>query len=122
MTVLPDLAVALAAAGFALMGVGALAAPTLVTRQFGIADLDRDGRNEVRAVYGGFGLTIAAMLGLALAAPELRAGICLTVGAALAGMASGRLVSWALDGALGRTAGAYLALEAVAAAGLAYAA
>lgn len=122
MTLLPDLAAIVPALGFALMGVGALAAPTLVTRQFGIPALGVDGRNEVRAVYGGFGLAVAATLALALAAPDLRAGICLTIAAALAGMAGGRLVSWARDGALGRAPGAYLAIEAAAAAALAYAA
>jgi len=47
--------VALALA-FALMGIGALVSPTVVTRQFGIPALTPEGRSEVRAVYGGFGL------------------------------------------------------------------
>ena len=60
-----DVVVAVIAVAFLLMGVGAFAKPELVTRQFGIDALDADGRNEVRAVYGGFGL---AMSGILLAA------------------------------------------------------
>lgn len=37
------------------MGIGAIAKPTVVTAQFGILELTPAGRNEVRAVYGGFG-------------------------------------------------------------------
>lgn len=50
--------------------------------------LDRiaESRAEVRAVYGGFGLAIAAMLVLVI-----------TVAAALGGMAFGRLVSGVVD-------------------------
>lgn len=122
MIILSDLAVAVLAVGFALMGVGAIAAPTRVTRQFGVVSLDADGRNEVRAVYGGFGLVVAAMLCLALAAPDLRAGVCLTVGMALGGMAGGRLVSWALDRRIGKAPAAYLVLETLGASALLYAA
>jgi len=48
--------------------------------------------------------------------------VCLTVAAALAGMAGGRLVSAGIDRALGRLPALYLVLEAVMAAALAYAA
>ncbi|WP_245607181.1 DUF4345 family protein [Pseudonocardia spinosispora] len=53
-----------------------------------------EGRNEVRAVYGGFGLAIAGLLALAaINVGELRPGAVFAVAAALAGMASGRLVA-----------------------------
>ncbi|MCA9605081.1 MAG: DUF4345 family protein [Myxococcales bacterium] len=113
-----DLVIALLASGFALMGVGALAAPALVTRQFGLPDLGIDARNEVRAVYGGFGVVVAIMLAVGLLRPELRAGICLTVGVALGGMASGRIVSAAVDRSLGRVPAAYLLLESLGAVAL----
>ena len=49
---------------------------------------------EVRAVYGGFGLAIAGVLVFAaIADGDLRKGILITVGAALAGMAFGRLAA-----------------------------
>jgi len=51
-------------------------------------------RSEVRAVYGGFGLAIAAVLAYAAAVDgDLRTGILITVGAALVGMAFGRVAA-----------------------------
>ena len=119
---LHDLPICLALGLFILMGCGALVAPVLVTRQFGISDLTFAGRNEVRAVYGGFGLALAAMLGLAIWNPDLRAGICLTVSAALAGMAGGRLLSGLVDRRIDPLPAVYLGLEALMAGLLLYAA
>ncbi|WP_309227651.1 MULTISPECIES: DUF4345 domain-containing protein [unclassified Mycolicibacterium] len=79
---------------FAGMGVYALAAPAAILRPFGFSIETAATRAEVRAVYGGFGLAIAGVLGYAAATPgEVRTGILITVGAALAGMALGRIVS-----------------------------
>ncbi|GAA1207107.1 DUF4345 family protein [Prauserella alba] len=95
------------------MGCVALAALGFVPRQFGMSiggepgDSDARaphvgectsrggdaGRAEVRAVYGGFGLSMAAILGLALYDDSLRGGIVVMVGAALAGMTGGRVLS-----------------------------
>ena len=119
---LNDLPILLAILGFVVMGIGALVSPQRVSRQFDIPTLTAAGRNEVRAVYGGFGLAMAAGLAAALAVPGLRAGVCLAVAAALAGMAGGRLVSAGIDRTLGRLPALYLMLEAVMAAALAYAA
>lgn len=79
------------------MGVYALARPAAMIRPFGIGLPVPESRAEVRAVYGGFGLAIAGMLALAATNDGLRAGILLTVAAALGGMAFGRLVSGAVD-------------------------
>jgi hypothetical protein len=119
---LNDLPILLAILGFVVMGIGALVSPQRVSRQFDIPTLTAAGRNEVRAVYGGFGLAMAAGLAAALALPGLRVGVCLTVAAALAGMAGGRLVSAGIDRTLGRLPALYLVLEAVMAAALVYAA
>ena len=55
--------------------------------------------SEVRAVYGGFGLAMAAVLTYtAVDAGSNRTGITLPVGIGLAGMAFGRLVSAVVDG------------------------
>ena len=89
--------IVLGAVFFAGMGVYSLATPARLVAPFAIELGNATSRAEVRAVYGGFGLAIAAMLIVALTAPELRTGILLTVAAALAGMAFGRVVS-ALDG------------------------
>ena len=77
---------------FAGMGLLAFASPERITATFGIDSLTAEGRNEVRAVYGGFGLAVAAMLALASATP-LGTGIHVAVGVALLGMAGGRLVA-----------------------------
>jgi len=82
---------------FAGMGVYALAAPAALIRPFGITLTEATSRSEVRAVYGGFGLAIAGVLAYAAVEPDVRTGILFTVGAALAGMAFGRLVSAVVD-------------------------
>jgi hypothetical protein len=76
------------------MGVYALAAPAALVRPFGITLGESAARSEVRAVYGGFGLAVAAVLAYATVADaELRKGILLTVGVALVGMALGRVAA-----------------------------
>lgn len=80
------------------MGAYALAAPAALIRPFGVALESPTSRSEVRAVYGGFGLAIAAVLGYAaVRGGELQKGILITVGIALAGMAVGRIVSAIFD-------------------------
>ncbi|MDH6196624.1 ABC-type multidrug transport system permease subunit [Mycobacterium frederiksbergense] len=80
------------------MGLYALAAPAAILRPFGFSIETASTRAEVRAVYGGFGLAIAGVLGYAAATPgEVRTGILVTVGVALAGMAFGRIVSGLID-------------------------
>jgi hypothetical protein len=76
------------------MGVYALAAPAALVRPFGTTLEGAAARSEVRAVYGGFGLAIAGVLAYAAVADgDLRRGILITVGAALAGMAFGRVAA-----------------------------
>jgi len=75
------------------MGLLALASPESISRINGTPTLTAAGRNEIRAVYGGFGLAVAAVLVLALYTPTLHAGVLLAVAASLAGMAAGRLVA-----------------------------
>jgi hypothetical protein len=82
---------------FAGMGVYALAAPAALIQPFGITLTEATSRSEVRAVYGGFGLAIAGVLAYAAVEPDVRTGILFTVGAALAGMAFGRVVSAVVD-------------------------
>ncbi|WP_406274772.1 DUF4345 domain-containing protein [Nocardia sp. NBC_00881] len=102
------------------MGGYALAAPAALIRPFGIMLTEPRARYEVRAVYGGFGLAMAAVLAVAALDPgSLRSGIMVAVGAALAGMALGRVLAAALDE---RTAfypnWFYCAVEAIAATAL----
>ena len=112
--------IAVIAVFFAGMGMYALAAPAALVRPFGTTLGGAASRSEVRAVYGGFGLAIAGVLAYAAVAEgDVRKGILITVGVALAGMAFGRLVSAVVDD---RTAfypnWFYCLVEAVAAAAL----
>jgi hypothetical protein len=76
------------------MGISALIAPTAVVRPFGVALSNSDAPAEVRAVYGGFGVAIAVLLGAAAVDVDgLRPGAVWAVAVALAGMAFGRLVA-----------------------------
>lgn len=95
------------------MGIGAIAKSAFVTVQFGILKLTSAGRDEVRAVYGGFGLFMALALVVALRQSELRDGILFTVSVALGGMAAGRLVSAVIDRAIDRAPLGFLVLEVI---------
>ena len=86
-------AVVAVAALFLGMGVVALVKPAFIGTFFDVRFESVDGRNEVRAVYGGFGVAMALVLWLAIQDPELRRGVLLTVALALAGMSAGRVVS-----------------------------
>ena len=118
----PELALSIAALGFGIMGFGALVRPEQVTRQFGIAALDIDGRNEVRAVYGGFGLVMAVILAFVAVDDGYRTGVALTVALALVGMALGRAISAGIDASITRVPILYLISELIGAAILLYAA
>lgn len=90
--------IALIAVFFLSMGLLGLAAPAMLMKPLGIALTVPEARNEVRAVYGGFGVAVAALLGCAAAdVAGLRPGAVLAIAAALAGMALGRLISRAFD-------------------------
>lgn len=87
-----SLSVALVALAFLGMGLVALLRPRRIGDYFGVHFDSVDGRNEVRAVYGGFGLAIAGLLVAAERLPTLREGVLVTVAVALAGMALGRVL------------------------------
>jgi Domain of unknown function (DUF4345) len=105
---------------FAGMGIYALAAPSAIIHPFGITLGEAASRSEVRAVYGGFGLAIAGVLVLAaIQQGDVRTGILIAVGAALAGMAFGRVASAVLgDRTTFYPNWFYFVVEAVAAAAL----
>ena len=80
------------------MGVYALALPARVLSFFGVDVTTVDGRNEVRAVYGGFGVAIGVLLFAAGGMPALRSGVFVSVAIGLLGMAAGRVAAAVLDG------------------------
>jgi hypothetical protein len=91
------IAIVVAAVFFAGMGLYGLAVPAALVRPFGIAVAGPDARNEVRAVYGGFGLAVAGVLVVAALDEEIRRGVVIAVAVALGGMAAGRLIGSVLD-------------------------
>jgi Domain of unknown function (DUF4345) len=110
----------LVAVGFAAMGLLALARPREVLAQFGVAVDTVEGRNEVRAVYGGFGLAVAGLLAVAaLGDPATAEGIVVAAAFALLGMAAGRLLGVARERPAGlHPVWTYMAIELAAAAAL----
>jgi uncharacterized protein DUF4345 len=86
------LIVAAVAVFFLGMGVLALARPAGLVAPFGISLDGPDARLEVCAVYGGFGVAVAALLGFAAFDPHTHGDVLLTVAVALFGMAGGRLL------------------------------
>jgi hypothetical protein len=115
-----DALVILVGAGFAAMGLFALVRPRAVLAQFGVAVDTVEGRNEVRAVYGGFGLAIAGLLAVAaLGDPSTAEGIIVATAFALLGMAAGRLLSMVRERPAGlHPVWTYLAIELFAAVAL----
>ncbi|GBF49476.1 hypothetical protein LPTSP4_09890 [Leptospira ryugenii] len=99
---------------FAGMGISAFPNPVWITKQFGISELTASGKNEVRAVYGGFGLCMSLALILAYCIPEIRNGVCITVALALFGMSLGRMVSAAMDRSIAKLPAFYGAIELIA--------
>lgn len=85
---------------FLCMGVLALIAPAKLISPFRITVDAPESRSEIRAVYGGFGVAMAVVLGMAaFDVAGIRSGAVIAVAAALAGMALGRLVSRLIDSA-----------------------
>jgi hypothetical protein len=79
------------------MGLCAIARPAFVVTFVGLVPGTADARNEIRAVYGGFGIAIAALLMLVAGNATLRPGVLLAVAAALLGMAAGRVASLLIE-------------------------
>jgi hypothetical protein len=107
------LMVVLVAVFFLGMGLYALAVPERVLAIFGVPVHTAEGRNEVRAVYGGYGVAVCGVLLAALVQPALREGILICQAVAVAGMASGRVLSAAIDRASGFYPWFFCALEAL---------
>lgn len=108
------------AAFFLGMGGYGLVAPTHLVAPFHLRATTPEGRSEVRAVYGGFGIAVAGVLGAAaLDTGDFRRGALVAVAAALAGMALGRVISSVLgDRSAFYPVWFYCCVEAVGAAAL----
>ncbi len=84
-------------AAFLAMGLAALARPGRIMATFGVHAVTPDLRNEVRAVYGGFGVAFGALLLASAQLGALAAGVQLAAGVALLGMAAGRVAGWCVE-------------------------
>jgi uncharacterized protein DUF4345 len=83
---------------FAGMGAAALVRPAMIWAPFGVAPTTPASRNEVRAVYGGFGIALAILLVVAdRSVAGYRDGVLVAIAVALAGMAAGRIVGFAVE-------------------------
>ena len=112
--------ISIIALGFLAMGLAALVNPVRFVLVFDGDASTANARNEVRAVYGGFGVCTAALLLLVISPLQaIQQGVLVAVGVALAGMVLGRLISALLERP-GPRMWAACALEALAAAALLY--
>ncbi len=80
-------------AAFIAMGIAALFSPRFIQSFFGIETSTADFRNEIRAVYGGFGIAVGGLLLTVIKYTDLQFGVILAVMIATLGMAAGRLIS-----------------------------
>lgn len=106
-----DLAVTVNAVFFLGMGFIGLLWPARIPAYFSVTELTADFRNEVRAVYGGFGVFIGGILLYAQFYSGAPQGIILTVAVALIGMAFGRLFSYIVEKRMGFWPGVFLSVE-----------
>uniref|UniRef100_A0A6U4IR41 DUF4345 domain-containing protein n=1 Tax=Vitrella brassicaformis TaxID=1169539 RepID=A0A6U4IR41_9ALVE len=90
---LVSIQVAIVAIFFITMGLAALISPHFVVGFFRLSPVHPDSRNEVRAVYGGFGVAVGALLFAAPFYPGVNGGVLLAVCVSLLGMAGGRIVA-----------------------------
>jgi hypothetical protein len=104
----------LGALSFAFFGVWLLVRPQAL-RGVGVVAENADGRAELRAMYGGVELGIAAFLGLCLLRPDFtEAGLWLQL-LALGGLAVGRLLGISMEkGGVGKLIWFFAALEILA--------
>jgi hypothetical protein len=83
---------------FALMGAVTLVRPAAAWKPFGIAPTTAAARNEVRAVYGGFGLAVAGLILLTDQSQQgFRNGVLVAVAVLCAGMAGGRIIGFVIE-------------------------
>jgi hypothetical protein len=83
-----------------LTGYSGLAAPVRFSQLLGYMLTGFDGRNEVRAQYGGFFLAIAAAVILALAGKVPRQAALILNAVLFGGLIAGRVLSLVIDGGM----------------------
>lgn len=94
---LARLSLATTAAAFAGFGVAFLAKPTAMTRKVDILAKRPNARTEIRAMYGGMEIGLAAFFASAAASPEWHRPALVAQACAIGGLAVGRFVGMAAD-------------------------
>lgn len=102
-----------AALFFGAIGVSAMIRPRNLLQGFSIEANEPESRNEIRAVYGGFPLAVAALLIFSLTRPDPSDGILIALATSSAGMAIGRIVSVMIDRKIDRDPAIYIVLELI---------
>ena len=92
-----SLAIWVVAVFFFTMGMVALFDPERFAEPLGLSPEPLIGTNEIRAVYGGYGVVVCALILYSANRPELRPGVFTAVSFSLLGMAAGRLVSAVIE-------------------------
>lgn len=87
----------IAALFFLAIGAVGLLSPRRIFALFGVPAETADSRNEIRAVYGGMCLALAATLIGAPALGSMADGVIFAVMILLLGMVAGRLISLAME-------------------------
>ena len=116
---LATIALALSGSFYLALALAAFARPSTLLAGFGIAASGCDARNEIRAVYGGFPLAVALLVGWCLFGGEYAVGILVALTTATLGIALGRTISGVIDRRIGRLPAIFVGVELVVAALLA---
>lgn len=103
--------VGLVAIFFLIMGITALIDPQGTLRVFEPQIFNSDMRNEIRAVYGGFGIAVGGTLLATLKYASIAGGARAAIAIALIGMATGRTISFVLEPALSSFPALFLGAE-----------
>lgn len=98
---------------FGVMGFAALISPGKFARQFGLGAIKRPAYNEIRAVYGGLGITCAGLLLVAQIDASVRYSATFILMVLLLGRAAARFISASLDRGLDRIPLFYLIMELI---------
>lgn len=96
---------------FGLFGVWLMLAPSMLDEWLGIVATNPAARTELRALYGGMELGLAAFLVAGAWRPSLTGAACLALSLVMAGVALGRLLGFVLDDSASAKLWAFLASE-----------
>jgi Domain of unknown function (DUF4345) len=110
---------AAASVGMLAMGLVSLIDPDFTVSLFDVKLLGSDGQNEVRAVYGGYGIALGVFLGWLAYRPHgtiqtlLGPGAVVALAVGFVGMAFGRIIGLCVDRRIGVWPSVFFGVELV---------